>query len=55
MNGGTAANLQDRTPPLDAPLPDVWTAFEADFVVEWQVPDGSTFGGPSGGGELNSL
>ncbi len=55
IDGGTAARLQDRTESLDAPFPDVWTAFEAEFVVEWQVCDGTSFAGPPGSGELNSL
>lgn len=53
--GGTAARLQDRTRTLDGPLPDVWTAFEAEFFVEWQVADGTAVVGPSAGGEANSL
>ena len=55
IDGGTAARLLDRTQSLDAPLPDMWTAFEAEFVVDWQVPDGTSFAGAPGRGEPNSL
>lgn len=41
IDGGTAAQIQDLTRSLDAPLPDPWAADEAEFFVEWQVPDGA--------------
>ena len=55
IDGSTTASLQDRSQNLDAPCPDVWTAFEAEFVVEWQVPERTAFPGPSGGLEVNPL
>jgi hypothetical protein len=55
IDGGTAAELRDRIDPLAAPLPDMWTAFEAEFFVEWQVADRAPHRGPAGAGEVNSL
>ena len=44
IDGAPAPLLQGRLQPLDGPLPDVFTMFDAEFFVEWQVPDHASIG-----------
>lgn len=55
IDGGPAASVHDPSPLPHTALPDVWAAFEAEFVVDWQVADGVPLARPSTAGEANSL
>lgn len=37
IDGAATAPLNVRPRPVDGPLPDVFTAFDNEFFVEWQV------------------
>jgi len=39
IDGPVIRPLHLRTPALEGPLPDVFTAFDEEFFVDWQVAD----------------
>ena len=39
IDGAAILPLPVRPQPLDGPLPDVFTAFDDEFFVEWQVAE----------------
>jgi hypothetical protein len=58
IDGGTAATVQDRPNPVETTLPAMWTDFDAEFFVEWQVADSGALArpaSPASSGEPNSL
>jgi hypothetical protein len=55
IDGGPATQAQDRLQAPDAPLPDVWTALDQEYFVEWQVADVAMLTGSRDRGEVNSL